>query len=165
MKLTKKQLAALKRLISEEWRRYSHHITGYHRSGDRYAVTDGYTLVMLKEAPDGLPAGTREDKYDEMMREAEGCDFFLVEDLPALEVLRKTPGKITLTAERFDGTTISSVFDVRRLITTLEAAGTGCTAYLGYAKPFVGSVASLMVYSKAGVMDSPLTAILLPCRN
>lgn len=164
MKLTKEQLAAFNRLVAEEGRRRPHHLAGFHRSGDRCAVTDGYTLVMLKEVPDGLPDGLREDKYDELMCEAEKCDYYLVRDLPALGTLRKMPGKITLSAERFDGTIISSIFDVCRLVTTLEAAGTGYAAYLGFAKPFSKIFASLMVYSKAGVMDSPLTAVLLPCR-
>ena len=165
-KLTKKQLAAMERIMEGETKQRPHAIVGAHPSGERYIITDGYSLIALRSKPDGLSEAPREDTFDELLRKSEDDGkFYLVENMPNVAELRKMPGRIKLTAKKSDGSgAVSSVFDVRLLVNVLEACGTGCLAYLGYAKPFSEQFASLLVYPKTGCIDPSVVALLLPCR-
>ena len=66
MKLTKKQTAALNRIIKDE-----HYINeerdrggaGLHPSREQFAITDGMAMVLFDEKPEGFPDAPENDLF------------------------------------------------------------------------------------------------------
>lgn len=69
--MTKKQLAALNRIVGREQTRYdetqSEALAGVHPSEKHFAITDGTMVVLFAEQPEGIPVGERRS-YDELFR-------------------------------------------------------------------------------------------------
>lgn len=81
MKMTKKQIAALQRMIDREasrieWKKQNRkegdpaveETAGVHPSHEKYIVTDGYVAVIFPEKPAELPEAKRMDSLYDMMR-------------------------------------------------------------------------------------------------
>lgn len=81
MKMTKKQIAALQRMIDREasrieWKKQNRkrgdpaveETAGVHPSHEKYIVTDGYVAVIFSEKPAELPEAERMDSLYDMMR-------------------------------------------------------------------------------------------------
>ncbi len=92
--MTKKQLAALQRIITREQSKYNNDAfeanklrndhklvpakqAGAHPSRDHHVVTDGYVAVIFHEKPDGVPEAERMDGlYDTMQKDVKCCDKY-----------------------------------------------------------------------------------------
>lgn len=71
--MTKKQLAALNRIVEREQTRYdetqSEALAGVHSSEKHFAVTDGTMVVLFAEQPEGIPVGDRTGTYDKYVQD------------------------------------------------------------------------------------------------
>lgn len=147
MKLTKKQIAALNRIMKDgQKERMKGKPNGLHPSGNGFAITDGVAVVMFNEKPDGFPDADRIDFLSKYIYEfAEKSDCVLVEDdLLADRCKRairewkrinnpddKSALVISLSVKDEKGFFITSKFDARKLLNVVEAMGTGALVYLG----------------------------------
>ena len=98
--MTKKQTAALSRMICREISRFDGDNTiqaGVHTAYDRYIVTDGTAAIILPEMPDTLRKGSQMDSiYDVIRRNMENADHILADTVTADHILRNhgKPGKM-----------------------------------------------------------------------
>ena len=85
--MTKKQTAALSRMICREISRFDGDNTiqaGVHTAYDRYIVTDGTAAIILPEMPDTLRKGSQMDSiYDVIRRNMENADHILADTVTA----------------------------------------------------------------------------------
>ena len=162
--MTKKQTAALSRMICREISRFDGDNTiqaGVHTAYDRYIVTDGTAAIILPEMPDTLRKGSQMDSiYDVIRRNMENADHILADTVTADHIrtwkqLAKpwkagkdaktgaVPVEITAQNNRI---TITGSSNPCGLIDAVEAIGAGAMLYLGRGK--CSSFPSLLVYPK-----------------
>lgn len=186
--MTKKQTAALQRIIDRETCRYAckketeRKTAGVHPGGNGWnVVTDGYVAVLF---PDGLSHDLpwSEDSlsgiYD-MVRKETRYDHFLahtvtVEDIREWKKLSK-PWKaglthktgavpVHLTAHKLDGGTLDGYYDPRYLVDAVEAIGPGAMIYISKYSGY-SSFCSLLIYPKDWMEDSEHTVgYVMPLR-
>ncbi len=96
--MTKKQQAALKRIIDREasrieWEKQNKKVdigierkAGVHPSGERHIVTDGMVAVIFQEKPDGVPEAERMDELWNFMRREVECSDKYTDHFLALTV-------------------------------------------------------------------------------
>lgn len=156
MKLTKKQIAALNRIIKRDKHCKN---KGFHSSLDRFAVSDGYVTVIFNEKPDCLPEGERIDLYEKFKREQLDnhnyyiADGYLIENTDiiaeckqAIQEWGQTPisrsggeGYIPVPIVRFctednKENKISASYNAKLVLDAMESVGTGALAYLAKSK-------------------------------
>ena len=176
MKRTKKQLAAMLRIVSREQYRndgvafdkskYTDRVcmpkpAGLHPSGTRYAVTDGALTIMTTDEPEGIPLVSRFDECNEFVESfvKDGRSYLMnnppsVEDCKnAIRDWKKNPTtkfpKIYVSAETEIGT-VSSCFNARLLLDALEAMGTYTHVYIGMDKTNRWRYPCLTIYRRDG---------------
>lgn len=75
--MTKKQLAALQRILDRERVAYQvrsdRPAPGQHPSENKYAITDGYVCVLMNSPCPGLPIGERADYLAKIVRNERKC--------------------------------------------------------------------------------------------
>lgn len=190
MKITKKQAAALQRVIDRE----ASHIerkkqnrkkgdpavdetAGVHPSHEKYIVTDGYVAIVFPERPAELPEAERNDGlYDLIRNDIYGYNHFLALTVTAAHISewkqQAKPWKagknyktgatpVKLSAQTFDGGTVEGFYDPRYLVDAVEAIAPGAMIYIGkYSRS--SPFCSLLVYPKnwMGNADSKVGYVL-----
>lgn len=144
MNMTKKQLAALNRIIKREDQKYG--VSGTHPSGKRFAVTDSAMACLFIEPPEGIQESERIDGLEKTVQDfVDNTDGFIVESPPSeddcrrvIQAWRKTPKASRPALPRIDvstvddfGNTISGTYDARKLLDALEVLGKNRIIYLG----------------------------------
>lgn len=186
--MTKKQLAALNRIVEREQTRYdetqSEALAGVHPSEKHFAITDGTMVVLFTEQPEGIPVGDRTETYDKYVQDyLKDARASLVTSPPTVEdckkIIREWRGmknlgkplfpKITVIAKDENGAPMTSYFDAYRYLDILEAVGPYRNVYMGNSDTMRIPYPCLLVYKRCGRdeqdsvnWDEP--AFLLPCR-
>lgn len=159
--MTKKQLAALQRIIDIEQYKRPNSPAGVHPTNEHFIVTDGYVAVMFSEQPDGLNmAEPMESIFKIIMEDMNHGNHCLVSESVDLNGWRQlardwkkgkdhksgaTPVVLSTTTDR--GETIIGTFNPRILVDAVEAVGTGAMLYLGYRQNY-SHYPTLLVYPK-----------------
>lgn len=157
MKLTKKQIAAIKLMISYERdanERYKRDGgAGLHpsveRGGDKdkFVVTDGIALVIFDEQPDGLELMERNDFYAQFADDLERADRSAVrasiaptvqECKQAISEWKKMTNlgkpqipRVKVVGVDEQGNQMESCFDARHLLNAMEATGSSVAVFIG----------------------------------
>lgn len=171
--MTKKQLAALQRIVDREAHQIElkkqdgkesiPRIAGVHPSRDRYVVTDGYVAVAFCDKPDGMVDAERMDGlYDLVRKDFEDYDHFRTLTVTADNIKEwKQQAKpwrygktektgavpVKLSAQNNSGGTVEGFYNPSYLVDVAEAIGPGAMFYIGrYSQhsPFC----SLLVFPK-----------------
>lgn len=176
MKMTKKQIAALQRVIDREvsriaWKKQNRkegdlvveETAGAHPSHEKYVVTDGYVAVIFPEKPTELPEAERNDGlYDMMWGDIVNYDHFLALTVTATHISewkqQAKPWKagkthktgavpVKFSVQAPDGGTIEGYYNPCYLLDAVEAIGPGAMIYIGkYSRN--SPFCSLLVYPK-----------------
>lgn len=131
MELTKKQVAALRRIMRREERAYDPLSMfcrpGLHPCGLDYLITDGQLTVILAHSLENISAGSRMDSLARAVsRECDSGSYHLLES-PSLE---GNPVELAVTSR--GKIQVSGQFDPQDLRDALEIAGSGARLYLGF---------------------------------
>jgi hypothetical protein len=188
MKMTKKQLAALNRIMEREQVRYDRtkpgDTAGVHPSGERFAVTDGSVILLFVEKPEGVPEAEHTDTFEKFVQDyLTEYDEYLVDAPPTVddckEVIRNwekmdQSGKpllprITITAHDDNGEPITSYFNAQLYIDLLESVGPYHDIYMVNSRSVHFPLPCLLVYKRGGLealhaVNWSEPAMLLPCR-
>lgn len=177
MSMTKKQLAALQRIINRDFGRLS----GAHPSCDHYVVTDGSVAVIFCGKPDGVPEAERIDWLYETIQKDIEChgryhDHFLALTVTAdhiskwkKQVKPWKEGKtykydvvpVRLTAQINNGGVVKGLYKPRYLLDAVEVIGPGAMLYVGGHN----GVSSLLVLPKNWMEnDCHVVGYVLPVR-
>lgn len=176
--MTKKQQAALQRIINRETSRNNENgvkdhgnfvFGGVHPVEDGYVITDGYVAVYYHQKPEGFADASQADSLGRViMNERNNGNHTLIEEKFPLDDWKK----LARQAER-NGTTArvtigpaqDTDFNPRLVVDAMEAIGTGALAYLGRIPNARNS--TLLIYPK-NWMDNPDScsfALVLPLRR
>ena len=191
--MTKKQLAALQRILDREasrieWKKQNRkegdpvveETAGVHPSREQYVVSDGYVAVIFPEKPEGLLEAERnDDLYDLIWNDINGYDHFFALTVTAAHISewkqQAKPWKagktnktgavpVKLTAQKPDGETVEGFYDPRYLVDVVEAIGPSAMLYIGrYSRH--SPFCSLLVYPKNWMEEhDPKVGYVLPLR-
>lgn len=194
MKMTKKQAAALLRMIDREasrieWKKQNRkegdpaveEIAGAHPSHEKYIVTDGYVAVVFPEMPTELPEAEWNDSLYDLIRNDICCnDHFLALTVTAAHISewkrQAKPWKagknhktgavpVEITAQHEDGSIISGFFNPVFLVDAVESVGTGAMIYIGRNTRWSVRYPTLLIYPKDWMGTDPeAIGFVLPLR-
>jgi len=191
--MTKKQSAALQRIIDREtsrieWKKQNRkegdpaveETVGAHPSHEKYVVTDGYVAVIFPKKPEELPEAERNDSlYDLVRNDITGYDHFLALTVTAAHISewkkQAKPWKagkthktgavpVKLSAQTPSGGTVEGFYDPCYLVDAVEAIGPSAMIYVGkYSRH--SPFCSLLVYPKNWMEEhDPKVGYVLPLR-
>lgn len=188
-KLTKKQIAAMERMIDYE--RYNKEErklgggAGLHPSEDKFIITDGMVVVVFNEQPDCLELAEREDFYckyvDDLMKDdrsirasavptIQECKQ-VIRDWKKMSNLGKPQRpKVEVSGVDERGNRIVSYFDARLLVNAMEAMGSSFAVFIGRDTQYKLPLPFVTIYREEGrapykeVDFNGTKAIVLPCQ-
>lgn len=162
--MLKKQIAALNRILDLEQIYRKDKLCGVHPAGDRYIITEGHVVVLLREKPDGFPEADRQDDvFKQIQNDRDHGDHILAstvttdiikewkrlsKDWKAGKTHKTGTIPVEITAQREDGSKVSGSFNPILLVDVAEAVGTGCMFYIGHNTRWNSSWPTLFVYHK-----------------
>lgn len=176
--MTKKQQAALQRIINRETARNNENgvkdhgnfvFGGVHPVEDGYVITDGYVAVYYHQKPEGFADASQADSLGRViMNERNNGNHTLIEEkfpLDDWKKLARQAERSGATARVTIGPAQDTDFNPRLVVDAMEAIGTGALAYLGRIPNARNS--TLLIYPK-NWMDNPDScsfALVLPLRR
>ena len=178
--MTKKQIAALKRIVDREIFRNNKDKrfipAGAHPCDDGYVVTDGYVAILFPDKPEGLSVAERITHIGKMIKdECRNGNHVLIDSKFPLDEWKRfarqeekqgVQPRVTIGDDIIvDGFGLTTDFNPRLVIDAMEAIGAGAMAYIGGVKG--RSHNTLLIYPKDW-MDDPdncPVAFVLPLRR
>ena len=175
--MTKKQIAALKRIVDREnFRNNKDKLPGddgyipggVHPSDAGYVVTDGYIAVLFPEKPDGISEAGRLEHIGKIVTdERENGNHVLIEEKFPLDDWKKFARQEEKLGNQPRVTIGGNTdFNPRLVIDAMEAIGTDAMAYLGCTSKRT-SYNTLLIYPKDWMEDPDNcpVAFVLPLRR
>lgn len=148
--MTKKQIAALDRIISrEQFRKRDSHDSynyGIHPSNDVFAVTDGCVCVILQENIEDFRMADRCNFFEDIVQEDLETGTHSLSDTKidaaawkkaARSYNRKVDKGLAVEVHAVDnsGNEVWGEFDPQLILDAVEVVGAGAMLYLGYGCP------------------------------
>lgn len=179
--MTKKQLAALDRILERERNSRQGKPCGVHPAHDRYIITDGSAAVILFEKPDGVPEADNLDSvFSVIQNDWEECDYTLALTVTAERIkdwkrlarpwrAGKTQKDgvvpVRITAWMEGRAQAAGSYNPALLVDAVEAVGPGCMVYIGYSRKRSSQRPNLIVYPKDWMERTPeIMGYVLPLR-